>query len=275
MVKRVLAILASLILTIALPLMVLADTSVEKLIDGANILSSSGFEEVKTALEDVSNKYGVDIAVLTTNGLDGKTIRDFSDDYYDQHGYGTGSDRSGVLLVVDMGSREVYISTSGEGITAVTDYGRDLLANRIMPAMGDGNYARAFKEYATTMDEYFAAEREGRPVDNYGGGQEEKTEYGAGTYALGGGISVAGGAGIAAAATGAMKRKMKTVVRQRGASAYASEEGLKLTESTDRYLYHRIVVIPLPRNDGPRGGGSSIHTSSGGFTHGGGSLGKF
>lgn len=279
MIKKISAFLLALALCIALPLAVLADTSAVKLIDEAGLLSSSEYDEVLGKLEEVSSKYDVDIAVLTVNGIFGKTIRDFSDDYYDEHGYGTGEDKSGVLWVIDMNSRESYISTSGEGISAVTDYGKDLLAGEVNPYLSNGDYKGAMIAYAETMDEYFEKERAGEPVDTYGGTEPEDRETPAGAYAAGGVGSVAAGFGLSFAATGGMKRKMKSVRRQTSASAYADPHGLRLTENTDRYLYHRIVAIPLPRNDGPRngmgGGGSSVHMSSSGSMHGGGSLGKF
>ncbi len=280
MIKKISAFLLALALCIALPFAVLADTSAVKLIDEAGLLSTSEYDEVLGTLESVSSKYDVDIAVLTVNGLNGKTIRDFSDDYYDEHGYGTGEDKSGVLWVIDMDSRESYISTSGEGITAVTDYGKDLLAGEVNPYLSAGDYKGAMTAYAATMDEYFAKERAGEPVDNYNEPQEpvERTTT-AGDYALGGVGSAAVGFGLSFAATSGMKRKMKSVRRQTSANVYADEQGLNLYENSDRYLYHRIVAVPIPRNDGPRngsmGGGSSVHMSSGGHMHGGGSLGKF
>lgn len=275
MIKKISAILLALALCIAFPLAVLADTSAVKLIDDAGLLSSSDYEEALSALEEVSNKYGVDITVLTVNSTNGKLIRDYADDYYDEHGYGTGDEKSGVLWVIDMGERESYVSTSGEGITAVTDYGKELLSNKVNPYLSDGDYKGAIEAYAETMDEYFSKERAGQPVDNYDGGQQEEQSAGAGSYVAGGVVSVGAGFGLSFAATAGMQRKMKSVRRQTSATAYADQKGLTLVENTDRYMYHRVVAVPIPRDDGPKGGGSSVHTSSSGSTHGGGSLGKF
>ena len=272
--KKISAIIAACLLCIAFPLAVLADTSAAKLIDGAGLLSASEAEEVTQALEQVSSKYNVDIAVLTTNDLGGKSIRDYADDYYDEHGYGTGEDKSGVLWVIDMGSRESYVTTVGEGITAVTDYGKNLLAEEVNPYLSDGDYRGAMLAYVNTMDNYFSQERAGTPVDTYGEPEQERTTS-TGAYAGAGVVSVGAGFGASFAITGSMKRKMKSVRRQNSANQYADQNGLHLVENTDRYLYHRVVAVPLPRNDGPKGGGSSVHMSSGGTMHGGGSLGKF
>ncbi len=272
--KKISAIIAVFLLCLAFPLAALAVTDTPKLVDNAGLLDSAEANEVQAALDGVSEKYDVDIVVLTTNGLDGKTIRDYSDDYFDEHGYGTGDDKSGVLWVIDMDSRESYVSTSGEGIAAVTDYGKTLLADEVNPHLSAGDYSGAMLAYAKTMDDYFTSERAGRPVDNYNEPAQKKAP-GAGTYVLAGVISLLAAFGISFAITGSMKKKMKSVRKQVSASAYADQNGLNLRENTDRYLYHRVVAVPLPKNDSSRGGGSSVHTSSGGSTHGGGSLGGF
>lgn len=276
MLKKISALLCAICLIIAFPLAVLANTSAVKLIDEAQLLSSSEYEEVLGTLENVSSKYDVDIAVLTVDGLNGKDIVSFSDDYYDEHGYGTGEDNSGVLLVVDMESSQWYITTEGEGISAFTDYGIDLCGNELASNyLSSGRFADGFKRFAEIADDYFAKERAGQPVDNYEQETEpEANERSAGDYAAGGAVSLGAGFGLSFAATSGMKRKMKSVRRQTSASAYADPHGLTLRENSDRYLYHRIVAVPLPRNDGPRngsmGGGSSVHMSSGGHMHGGG-----
>lgn len=272
MLKKISAFLCAICLVIAFPLAVLADTSAVKLIDDAHLLSSSEYEEVLGTLENVSNKYDVDIAVLTVDGLNGKDIVSFSDNYYNEHGYGTGEDNSGVLLVVDMASNQWYITTEGEGISAFTNYGIDLCGNELASNyLSSGQYADGFKRFAEIADDYFAKERGGQPVD---APEPEANERSAGDYAAGGAVSLGAGFGLSFAATSGMKRKMKSVRRQTSASAYADPHGLTLRENSDRYLYHRIVAVPLPRNDGPRngsmGGGSSVHMSSGGHMHGGG-----
>ncbi|MBR3242852.1 MAG: TPM domain-containing protein [Parasporobacterium sp.] len=274
MIKKITTLFAALLLCLAFPIAVLADGNAEKLVDNAGLLSESEASIVTESLEKVSDKYDADIAILTTNGLDGKSIQNFSDDYYDQNGYGTGDEKSGVLWVIDMDSRETYVTTSGEGIAAVTDYGKDLLASEVNPYLSSGDYVGAMNAYADTINYFFEQERAGTPVDTYGKPAEKK-ETGVGTYVIIGIVCLGIGFAISFAITGSMKKKMKSVRRQSTANAYADQNGLNLMENTDRYLYNRVVAVPLPKNDSSGGGGSSTHISSSGSTHGGGSLGKF
>ncbi len=67
------------------------------------------------------------------NSTDGKDINSYADDYFDENGYGIGSQYDGALFILDYIGREMAISTSGYGITVFTDYGIDyVLMNWLM-----------------------------------------------------------------------------------------------------------------------------------------------
>lgn len=74
--------------------------------------------------------------------------------------------------------------------------------------------------------------------------------------------------------TGSMKSKLKSVRPQPDARQYSGE--LKLTLANDIFLYRTITKSPRPTQNSSGGsrGGSSVHTSSSGRSHGG-SSGKF
>ena len=74
--------------------------------------------------------------------------------------------------------------------------------------------------------------------------------------------------------TGSMKSKLKSVRPQPDARQYSGE--LKLTLANDIFLYRTITKSPRPTQNSSSGsrGGSSVHTSSSGRSHGG-SSGKF
>lgn len=263
MIKKMTAFLAVLALVLLLPVSAFAEGSAPLLVDDAGLLSETERQEVLSRLESVSSKYGVDIAVYTTGDTGGMNVTTYSDQYYLDHGYGTGEDRSGTLLTISMSERDWHLSTHGEGIQAFTDYGIEQLGQSIGSYLSGGDYAGAFKEYAEIADRYFSSERDGKPVD--------VPPRGAGFYVILAVASLVLGFIFSFAATGAMKKKMKSVARQASASAYATEGGIRLTENSDRYLYHRVVAVPIPRNNSS--GGSSTH-STGGSTFGGGG-GKF
>ncbi len=72
-------------------------------------------------LGEISSRQKLDVVIVTENGLGGKSIRDFADDYFDYNGYGYGKGKDGILLLVDMDSRNYWMSTRGYAIDVFTD----------------------------------------------------------------------------------------------------------------------------------------------------------
>ena len=136
-----------------------------RLVDHANLLTSSEETELLSVLNEISERQRLDIVIVTVDSLDGKSPRAYADDYYDDHDYGFGSGKDGVLLLIAMSTRDWYISTSGYGIRAFTDAGIDYIGNYITPDLGDGEYAAAFRDYAKLCDDFISQARNGSPYD--------------------------------------------------------------------------------------------------------------
>ena len=115
-----------------------------QLVDDAGLLDSSEEEELESELDEISERQQFDVVVVTVNSLEGKTPQDYADDFYDYNGYGYGSDHDGVLLLVSMEDRDWYMSTTGYGITAITDAGREYISDQFVPYLSDGEYLEAF-----------------------------------------------------------------------------------------------------------------------------------
>lgn len=76
--------------------------------------------------------------VVTVDSLNGKTVEEYADDYYDDNGYGYGENNSGILFLVAMDDREWNISTSGDAITAFTDAGLAYMGDQFVSDLSDG-----------------------------------------------------------------------------------------------------------------------------------------
>ncbi|MBQ1396573.1 MAG: TPM domain-containing protein [Eubacterium sp.] len=250
-----------------------------RVVDGADILTDYEEDLLLAQLDEISERQDFDILVLTTNSLDGKTAEAYADDFWDQNGYGYGADRDGAMFLISMeedmyGQRDWHIGTSGYGITALTDFGMDKMADAMLPYLRQWDFYGAASTFAEMTDEYVTLARQGTPVDQ---GSEPKPDYpwyAALLAALGLG-GVAGGA-----VTGGYRKELKTVYKHHYAEDYYVKDSFRLNRHTSRdlFLYRNVVRTPRPKvehNDhGGHGGGSTIHTSGGGFTHGGHS-GKF
>ena len=128
--KKVLTLLFSLVLClcIAAPAFAFAQTDgfaseYERVQDLAGLLSGNEETSLVTKLNELSERQKMDIIVLTTDSLDGKTPRDYADDIYDYGNFGYGENRDGALLLISIEDNDWYISTCGYGITVFTDAG--------------------------------------------------------------------------------------------------------------------------------------------------------
>lgn len=256
--KRISAFLLMLVLFVTAALPVCAADNALRLADNADLLTSGEETELLSLLDEISNRQQVDIAVVTTDTLDGKAIGVYADDYYDANGYRA----DGVLLVVDMSDRDWYITTSGFGITAVTDAGREYMSERFVNDLGAGNYAAAFTSYAELCDDFITQAKTGAPYD---AGNLPKEPFAVLRNLL---IALAVGFIVALIITGVMKGKLKSVRSQSAAGSYIKNGSMRVTHNSELFLYTRIERREREKKEDAEG--SKTHTSSSGTTHGGG-----
>lgn len=234
-----------------------------RIVDWADLLSDSEEAALSEQLDEISERQRVDIVVVTTDSLAGMSVVEYADDFYDDNGYGFGTGKDGILLLVSMEERDWYISTSGYGVTAVTDAGR--MSETFVPYLSEGEYAKAFHLYAELCDEYITMARAGGTP----------TEPFSHVRALI--IAIAAGFVTALIATGMMRHSLRSVRSQPAAASYVKRDSLRLTKEYEQFLYRNVTRTEKPKENSSsnsRSGGSATHTSSSGRKHGGGG-GKF
>ena len=226
-----------------------------RLVDDAKLLTASEKSELLSLLNEISERQDMDVVIVTVKSLGDKSPRAYADDYYDYHGY----DADGILLLVAMDSRDYYISTSGDGITALNDAEIDYISGRFAGDLSRGNYASAFRTYAELCDDYISEAKSGNDYDR-------GNSFPFGKNLL---VSLAIGFVIAFIATAIMRSKLKSVRSKSNAADYVRQGSFRVTNSKDLFLYRRVT-----RRARPKDNGSSTHRSSSGRSHGGGG-GKF
>ena len=155
--------LVCLMLMLAVPVLGIGS----KVVDQAGLLTDGEEALLEEKAQEIVSQYDMDVVILTVDSTDGQYIRDFADDFYDNNGYGIGSDYSGVLFMLAMDTREWYISTCGDGIYAVTDYGVQMLFSQAAGYLANDDYFTAFDVYLDELKEYYAAFTLGDPVDGF------------------------------------------------------------------------------------------------------------
>lgn len=234
--------------------------------DSADLLSVDEEATVMAKLNEVSQKQQIDIVVVTVNEItDGRTITEFADDYFDYNGYGVGDTRDGILLAVNMGTRDAWISTSGYCIDAFTDAGINFISEEIMMDMSGGFYDFAFLDFADWCDKFMTQARTGEPydVDNMPQVPFEPLA----SFIIAAVIGII----VASIAVLVMRLQLISVKRQVSASNYERKGSLNIADSNEYFLYNNVTrVRRQTQSSGSSGGGSTRHTSSSGRSHGGG-----
>lgn len=250
------------------------------IVDNADLFSNEEAAFLDTQAQALRDTYNMDVLILTTNTLSGKSPQDYADDYYDTMGYGQGSNASGMLLLISMEDRDWYLSTCGDAIYALTDYGISQLGNVLVSGLQIG-YATGVEAFLEALPEYLDAYEAGTPIDGYDSqndsfyhGDREDVVYYEKPASPNFVLSAILGLVVAAIVVGIMAMTMNTKRRQHGASSYMTAGSLHLRRNQDMFLYSNVTKTRKPEPQNHSGGGSSVHHSSGGRSHGGGG-GKF
>ena len=133
-----------LILCLVAGLTLTAYGSSSHLVDSAGLLTGTEAANLEDTLSQISDRHNVDIVIVTVDSTDGKSPMEFADDYYDYNGYRA----DGILLLLSMEDSDWWVSTTGYGITAVTDAGLDYMSDQFVPYLSDEEFAQAFEKFA-------------------------------------------------------------------------------------------------------------------------------
>lgn len=237
-------------------------------VDMADLFSAAEETRLASDLASLSSTYAMDIAVVTTSDAQGKTAREFADDYFDQNGYGVGTDRDGILFLIDLDNREAYISTSGKGIRYLTDQRIEAVLDAVFAGgLSDGNYYGAAQAFLKATAGYLAA---GIPEGQYNEPENAPNRL----TALEGiiGVVLSGASGFSFLK--GVQHKYKGKPRP-GFFDFRRNSQIALGVVQDNLVDTRVTSRLRPVQNiasGPlsTSGRSSTHRSSGGGFHGGG-----
>lgn len=239
--------------------------------DDAGLLSNEEISELDKQIAAMKEKTDWDIFAVTVNDTEGKSAMAYADDFYDER---TAEDSDGILVLIDMDNREIYISTCGKAIRYLTDA-------RIERVLDDGYYYVSNEEYASCLsamlssaETYFDA---GIPEDQYnydvetGAISEYRTLTWMEVIPV---LLLAVGVGVAIYFIVVRSYSMKG---GRYDYPYMKYGKVDLTDQEDRFIrehttHQRIQTSSSSsgRRSSSSGGRSSTHRSSSGRRHGGG-----
>lgn len=232
------------------------DTGYQKIYDYAELLDDEQEKELSQAAVEIADQYQIDIAVLTIDDNQGKSSMAFADDFYDYNGLGCGETGDGLILLMDMDARNIWISTKGKAIELFSDRNIDDILDVITPKMSDDDYYKAADKFLS-MSAY-CIEHEGKRVSS---------QFTPGFILLALGISL----GVGGITIWVMYAGHKNIAGGGGTAGRRGAQSMQLYIKEDRFVSTHTSRTAIPKDSGGHsGGGSSTHTSSSGSSHGGG-----
>lgn len=109
------------------------------LYDQAELFSDSDRERLREQIGDLQEEMGMTAAIVTTD-QNPWTAEEYAENFYVDHDLGTGRDHDGVLLLIDMDNRELWISPVGELTRYLTDERLDSVLDDVYAYAAEGDY---------------------------------------------------------------------------------------------------------------------------------------
>lgn len=266
-----LTVLLSVLLCMAMPWAVFAGE--QRVFDNAKLFDASEKEELEQKLSSFREEWQMDLGVLTTESTGRKTVESFADDFYDQQGMGEGSSHSGALIVIDMGSRELYISTLGDMADYLTDERIEAVLDSAYGYASEADYAGCA---AVAVDRIASYMDDGVPAGQYDYIRKDyrpSLEW----YEILFAAAIAAAAAVMPCIGVINQYKMKKERRQslNYHFSYRGSSDFKYDVVNDMFINKMVTQRRIPRNTGGSGPGSfagrtTLHRSSSGRMHGGG-----
>lgn len=264
----------SLLILYIVPSAAVIDTGL-KVYDNAELFSEDEANSLRQRAQELVKKCSMDVLIVTIDDAEGKSSRNYADDFYDDNGFGLGDDKSGLVLLIDMDNREAYISTCGSAIRIFTDNRLDNMINNITSPLSDGEYVKAANIFLDDVDDYFGL---GVPSDQYNYNTETKQrDYYSNTAEMPDGvgkslrnlglfIAIAIGASLIIVGCMALNNRGRKTTN---AGTYLEPGSFTLNDRRDIYLRTTVTQHQINTGSGSGGSRSFTHSGGGGSSHGG------
>lgn len=254
--KRFAALLAALVLALCLSIPAFAAAPLVR--DEMGLFDADTYSQLEASAEAASNGHDCDVYFLVVDSIGDADQRQYAKDYYLANGLGSGSEQSGILFLLAVGSRKYVTITYGGGVTAFTDYRIEQQEDEIVPQLSDEEWADAAYTYIDMCDDaldYYADYGEPIDVDNDIGLEDLL-------------IAMIFPLGISAFICLILYHQMKTARQKTEADEYMP--GFTLRVKRDRYTHTtRERTYDPPQKESSSSGGSSVDSDGFGGSSGG------
>lgn len=225
----------------------------EKIYDFADLYTESEERDLYNKVTEYIDTHNMDLVIVTIDKNNKSSPMVYADDFYDYNNFGIGKNRDGVLFLIDMENREIYMSTTGSAIKMYNDYRIKEALDQVYQYMSDEEYFEGTTDYIKIISNYAS---EGFPSGN-------TKKLSIGMVVL---WSVLSGIIITCIIMVILIRKNRLVRKATTAEEYLDKESVDIKSISDVLISTNTVRTKIEHNSG----GSSTHSGSSGASHGGG-----
>lgn len=253
-----------------------AYASEQQVYDEAGIFSEDEVHKITKVADEVENKTGWDLIVLTVDDTSVTSDRDYAEEKFNEY---TESD-DGVVYLLTVDSRSLYIATAGEAYEYIGDSQIEEMLDDAVTYIGEGSnregdYAQAMIAMLEDTESYYTSNT-AKDMTIY---DEEKGIYYASSsnhrFLSYGEMAIAAVLGVAACLIFCLiitgKYRLKFGRYHYNAREHAQ---INLRRSEDHFVRQFITRRKIPKDPPKEGGGgggtSTIHQGAGGRSFGGG-----
>lgn len=231
----------------------------EKVYDFADLFTDSEEERLYEDIGEYINSYNMDLVVVTINDNNKLNAQEYAQDFYDYNDFRT----DGVLFLIDMDTREIYMTTTGSAIDMYNDYRIDQILDSVYYYVSSGNYYDTASSFIDEVSYYASV---GLPSDG---------DYSYDSKVVFADIFlkcflIALIVTIVIMIILVMKNRM--VKKATSSREYLVKETMKINHVSETFLGAFVSKVRRSHDSGSSGGGggSSISSGSSGVSHGGG-----
>lgn len=241
----------------------------EKIYDFANLFTD---EEEKLIYEKVISyidKHDMDMVIVTIDDNNKYSAKEYAIDFYDYNYFGINKTYDGLLLLIDMDTREVYINTTGEAQLIYDDYRINDILDDLVYYLSSSNYYQAASNFISSSYSYaesgIADSNKEYEIDSSGEMVRKKS--------VNWFITIGGSFLVPSLILWYFISKHKGIKLATNADDYIDRKNIIYGPKVDTFFTTHTSRVPVVKSSGGGSGshgGSTISHGSSGRSHGGG-----
>lgn len=229
----------------------------EKIYDFADLFTDEEEVLLYNKVIQYINSYQMDLAIVTIDTNNKANARSYADDFYDYNDFGNNDSRDGLLFLIDMQNREIYMTTTGSAINMYNDYRIEQALDAVYSYMSDEEYYSGVVDYIDIISNYAD---DGLPTSN----SDDDGNSMLGKLFFSFVISAI----VTAIVMSILIGKNKLARKATTAREYLKKDSIDIHRD-EIFIGTNTVKHKIETSSGSSGG-SSTHISSSGSSHGGG-----